>query len=398
MGLQGQKRRYHGPAAYLEISPFSEGLAFVKPDENTRICIDKKGNQVFDASRWTSVAPFSEGLARVSVNSAEPNSRSGGSFPDPVYGFINTKGEVVIAPKWDFAKSFHEGLASVGLAYMLPGRTDGTTSGGNSAYAYDWNLYGYGYIDKTGALALYEHWGAASSFADGKAVVGGYAPLSRRPEVSSYASLEIQYTGEPLPEAPLDPVRDAQKIAEIKNDPCNILKSGLYNPRVTMDVPPEQWYVRTEGRLDFCDTFKINHTAHFRLSDMAGILNGSAKQFNFTYDEASDTLSITTGVPYPGKTIQATADPTIYSSYDSGPAYHPAVRTGTRLLVDGVAQEAFLYTVDGQYYFTWPRLAQLLDFDIDWHINEMSISFEFEGKRYYCHNYVLDFDTPYGGK
>ena len=59
---------------------------------------DSEGNKLFN-KQFEEVCEFSEGLARVVQNGK--------------WGFINTKGEVVIPCIYDFAWAFSEGLAEV---------------------------------------------------------------------------------------------------------------------------------------------------------------------------------------------------------------------------------------------------------------------------------------------
>ena len=92
---------------FEEVSKFSEGLAPIKQNGKWGY-INTKGEVVipciYDAA-W----PFSEGLATVKKGRWPIGQR----LPNGKYGFINTKGEVVIPCIYDHAWSFSEGLAKV---------------------------------------------------------------------------------------------------------------------------------------------------------------------------------------------------------------------------------------------------------------------------------------------
>ncbi|MCF8357720.1 MAG: WG repeat-containing protein [Prolixibacteraceae bacterium] len=89
------------PAIYYDVHRFSEDLAWVKMnDDDDYMAIDKDGKSV-TPDMFGSTRPFSEGLAAVKV----------GGY----WGFVDTKGEYVISPQYDWCGSFYEGLAIVEL-------------------------------------------------------------------------------------------------------------------------------------------------------------------------------------------------------------------------------------------------------------------------------------------
>jgi len=83
---------------YQGVRSFSEGLAAVwLPDDNWGF-IDKTGSMVIPP-RYQEVLSFSEGLAAVQIKG--------------LWGFINREGHLVIPPQYEVANSFHEGIAVV---------------------------------------------------------------------------------------------------------------------------------------------------------------------------------------------------------------------------------------------------------------------------------------------
>ena len=97
-------------AQYSDAGLFNDGLALAirKNDKKSWIneyaFINKKGEIVVDFNTYAKMQSFSEGLAAVNVENDNKD----------VWGYINTKGEVVIAPTYGYAYSFGDGVAIVG--------------------------------------------------------------------------------------------------------------------------------------------------------------------------------------------------------------------------------------------------------------------------------------------
>jgi hypothetical protein len=92
-----------------QVGVFSEGLAPVQKsgppgDKKTWVFIKPDGKSPFEA-KYAWAGGFSEGLARVQLED-----RIAGKF-----GYINSKGGIVIAPEFDEATDFHNGKAHVRL-------------------------------------------------------------------------------------------------------------------------------------------------------------------------------------------------------------------------------------------------------------------------------------------
>lgn len=105
--------------------------------ENLPFCkftfIDKKG-KIIMAERFDRVEAFSEDLAAVQKNKK--------------WGYINKSGQMIIAPQFDNAASFSDGLALVKNSDL------------------------WGYIDKSGKFVIKPRFERADSFNDGLAVIG----------------------------------------------------------------------------------------------------------------------------------------------------------------------------------------------------------------------------------
>lgn len=97
-------------AEYDNAEHFHDGLALVaKEDEertwiNNYAFINKNGEIVIDFKTYKEMKSFSHGLAAVKV---EKDNKS-------LWGYINTKGEMLIAPTYGYAYSFSDNVAIVG--------------------------------------------------------------------------------------------------------------------------------------------------------------------------------------------------------------------------------------------------------------------------------------------
>lgn len=138
------------PAKYLSISDFKEGAAYVS-DGKLYGFVDDHGKE-FIPRFFEDVREFSDGLAPAKLEGK--------------WGYIDQKASFVIAAKFDFALPFSDGLARVAV-------------GGR------WGPFGF--INRTGELAIPVQYGTAYSFREGLAAasrlnekVSGYIDKSGR--------------------------------------------------------------------------------------------------------------------------------------------------------------------------------------------------------------------------
>jgi hypothetical protein len=141
---------------------WAEGLAAVcvgrckgtvdKPADGKWGYIDASGKFVINP-RFDFARSFSEGLAAVQVGS---NKSDWFSYnPDEKWGFIDTTGEYVAEPQFSSVSSFKEGLAVACIGNCIGYDGDGKE----------------GYIDKTGKFAINPQFDSAFDFDHGLALV-----------------------------------------------------------------------------------------------------------------------------------------------------------------------------------------------------------------------------------
>jgi hypothetical protein len=166
---------------------FSEGLAPVRL-ASTYGYIDGEG-QILVEPQFTEAYDFSDRLARV---------RAGDR-----YGFIDASGTIAIEPQFIWAGDFHDGMARIQvedrgrqvLAEQVPKRTSyGFGAFGDNSpldFMADGELFGF--IDRTGRIAVEPRYDYAADFSDGLAWVMCFPQISNDiideellPQLSSY--------------------------------------------------------------------------------------------------------------------------------------------------------------------------------------------------------------------
>ena len=140
MGYIGVDGKFIINPTYKYATSFSEGLAFVTPENGFPTCIDKKGEIKFVLKEATQVSSFKSGLASVKIKDK--------------FGFIDNSGKIVINPQFDGISDFSDGLAAVG----------------NKKDKDSEDLI-WGYIDNSGKIIINPQFKSAGDFKEGKALV-----------------------------------------------------------------------------------------------------------------------------------------------------------------------------------------------------------------------------------
>lgn len=136
VGYINKKGKCVIPYQYMNGTDFSEGLAFVVSEGEAPVCINKSGKEVFKCDKSVKlVRNFKHGLAAFRNK-------------DDRWGYLNTKGKIVINAQFYWADNFSEGLASVA------NKDDE-----------------YGYINKKGKIVINYQFNDAGDFSDGMAII-----------------------------------------------------------------------------------------------------------------------------------------------------------------------------------------------------------------------------------
>jgi hypothetical protein len=111
-----------------------------------------------------------------------------------------------------------------------------------------------------------------------------------------------------------------------------------------------------------------------KLRDLAFLLNGTEKQFQVGWNEATNTVTITSNMPYA---------PVVGDELRELPPDVTAIASPQRFILDGHTVSVAAYNINGYNYFRLRDIAILLDFDIDWQpvgeIITLDLSKRYEG-------------------
>lgn len=181
------------PAKYKSVTDFSEGRAFVVEPGSCLVCIDKKGNTLFELRDVDFALPYSEGMAAVfKLHEIDDDEM-------PVYrcGFVDKKGNYAIYPQFSSVGAFCDGLAA---ASNSDGKWGYIDKSGRFVIQPVYDAVGgfmegmspilmgekWGYIDKKGAMVAYPQYDDARGFVDGRARVcrdGKWGYIDKKCEV-----------------------------------------------------------------------------------------------------------------------------------------------------------------------------------------------------------------------
>ena len=174
------------PLKFTHAEDFSEGLAAVTDGDRGGF-IDRTGTFVFDVPLDVTLG-FREGVVGVQLRGTityfdrtgkklpiateygpKSNSFSEGLVPIETkgkWGFVDRAGKLVVAPQFEDAGDFSEGLAPVKVKSEETTWCPPDPSGSRSGFTMKW-----GYIDKTGKLVIAAQFESAAPFSEGLAVI-----------------------------------------------------------------------------------------------------------------------------------------------------------------------------------------------------------------------------------
>ena len=112
-----------------------------------------------------------------------------------------------------------------------------------------------------------------------------------------------------------------------------------------------------DGEAVECEKYNIGGRNYFKLRDLAYLLNGTGSQFGVGYNEATATVSITTGGAYESIGTELAA------GADNSASARPSSQS---ILIDGAARGGLtVYNIGGSNFFQLRELGDLLGFEVD---------------------------------
>ena len=357
--------------------------------------IDKTGNPAFEFKYdYARLSGYSEGMLAVAIDG---DWAMGGpyywarSYNGGKYGFIDTNGNEVVAPIYDYVEDFHEGIAAV----YKDGKWGAIDSEGNVVVPITYTNISYasegflcvcndvgkwGYVDYTGKVVIdfkfdlqnIFHEGYVTNSIDGKwgavdttgkvVIPFNYYNLWNFSEglvrVKAVEGGKWGYMDtlgntiiEPIYQAATD-FTDGFAIVK-KDDKFGIIsKTSIpYSAKSTASK------VLVNGSLVAFDAYSINGNNYFKLRDLAYILNGTTKQFEVSWDNTHKAINLV-----PGKSYTVSGGEMAASDKNNTTAY---ISTAT-VFIDGVRADLTAYTINGNNYFKLRDLGKAFDFGVTW--------------------------------
>ncbi|MCR4567241.1 MAG: copper amine oxidase N-terminal domain-containing protein [Pseudobutyrivibrio sp.] len=122
-------------------------------------------------------------------------------------------------------------------------------------------------------------------------------------------------------------------------------------------VVPTSQNLTVNGEKQETEIYNIDGSNYFKLRDMAVLLNGTGSQFSVAWDEASATISVTTGEAYTavGGELSIGADKSV-----------TAVESSQKLIINGNAVDLTAYNIGGNNFFKLRELGMALGFEVDY--------------------------------
>ena len=133
-------------------------------------------------------------------------------------------------------------------------------------------------------------------------------------------------------------------------------------------VPTDSTIIVNGSEVAF-NAYRINDYNYFKLRDLAYTLSGTEKQFEVSWDEANDAISLTSGMPYTvagGEMAGSSQDANSTGSGGGGSGAKNAVTTYSIIYINGREMNFVAYTIDGYNYFMLRDIGTAFDFGVDW--------------------------------
>lgn len=162
--------------------------------------------------------------------------------------------------------------------------------------------------------------------------------------------------------APSSPAADSNPAPTPANDKNEIATGN------NLPAAPTASTVLVNGEKKAFDAYNIEGSNYFKLRDLAYVLNGTDKQFEVGWDAAANAISLTSGKAYTAAGGEMAAQ--------ESPAQAEAVRSSSKILLDGAEVALTAYTINGNNYFKLRDLGQAFDFGVGWDGEAQTISID----------------------
>ena len=361
------------PQSYLLISDYTteeriSSEVFTVSGPNGWGFVNRAGQIVSEG--YEHADPFSDGMARVSK--------------DGKIGYVNEAGVLVIPCQYDsdgnYDQEFIDGYAKVkvGDGYRIIDKTGkvtgspnyGRNNWGPAGSGYFWfsssesGRTRFGFIDCTGREIVSPKYKSVEDFSGGVAAVENFEGKwgfvdTTGAEIVPCKLDSVYYINEPGIFVVENYNGDGRK---------SVIKSSGWTAPSAPSAPstpakpagpsanPTNSKVLVNGKEVAFDAYTIDGSNYFKLRDLAYVLNGTEKQFEVGWDNASKTITLTSGQGY-------TANG---SEMAKGGGAQSASVSASKLIIDGKEVSLTAYSIGGNNYFKLRDIGQAFDFGIGW--------------------------------
>ena len=172
-----------------------------------------------------------------------------------------------------------------------------------------------------------------------------------------YGSLHIEEDGKVVVATPKAKEGSGYTVYRIDNGMAAPSSPSTPAPPAGPSANPTNSKVLVNGKETAFDAYTIDGSNYFKLRDLAYVLSGTEKQFEVGWDNASKTITLTSGQGY-------TANGSEMGAKSAGSK--AAAVSASKLLIDGKEVALTAYTIDGNNYFKLRDIGQAFDFGIGW--------------------------------
>lgn len=369
---------------------FHDGLTLVAKN-GKKLIVNRSGDVLSDLpayqdAAYTYTTGFNEGLAALSV--------------DGKYGYIDTAGKEIVAPKYDQTYNFSNGMSRVQLddkwgfidktgQEVIPLSYDMVGDFSPEGLAFAVKDDKYGYIRKSGDIVIPFAYDNASPFYGGYATVQkgemwglidatGHVVLEPQFESIYFFGNREDFTLEGVTNfdrtffpGGMLAVKANGKIGFLTQSQLGISSGTAPTAPVNPATPakasavPTASKVLVNGKEVAFEAYNIDGNNFFKLRDLAAALNGTAKGFEVGWDADKNAISLQSAKPYTPVGGEL--------AVSGGNAAKTAVATSSKLYVDSLEEKMTAYNIDGSNYFKLRDIAGAFNFGVAWNADANAI-------------------------